>query len=95
MRSVPSTARVASRDGRGETIRLHQDVDLYVTLPGAGDRRVHALAEGRHAWVQVAKGAIRVNGTELDEGDGASVSQETRFEIEGREPSEVLVFDLG
>lgn len=86
---------LASRDGRDETIRLHQDADLYVTQPEPGSRLVHELAEGRHAWVQVAKGQVQVNGKSLDEGDGAAVSQENRLEIEGHEPSEVLVFDLG
>jgi redox-sensitive bicupin YhaK (pirin superfamily) len=86
---------LASSDGRADTIRLQENVDLYVTLPGPGERRVHELASGRHAWVQVAKGAILLNGTGLDEGDGAAASQESRLEIEGREPSEILVFDLG
>ena len=55
----------------------------------------HALADGRYAWVQVARGAVNVNGQELKAGDGAAVSKETKLEISGNaDGSEVLLFDL-
>ena len=37
---------------------------------------------------------ISVNGTTLGEGDGAAVSGEDRLRFLGRQPAEVLVFDL-
>jgi redox-sensitive bicupin YhaK (pirin superfamily) len=49
---------------------------------------------GRHAWVQVARGAIAVNGQPLKQGDGAAISGEKELKIAGQEPSEVLLFDL-
>jgi hypothetical protein len=42
----------------------------------------------------VARGSISVNGTDLSEGDGAAVSGEERLAVVGREPAEILVFDL-
>jgi quercetin 2,3-dioxygenase len=86
---------VASRDGRDGTIQVQQDVELWVTRLLAGDRRTFALRPGRHAWVHVATGAVSLGGTPLREGDGAAISAETGLEFEGREPSEVLLFDLG
>jgi redox-sensitive bicupin YhaK (pirin superfamily) len=86
---------LASRDGREETIQVQQDVDLWVTLLDAGERRAFALRPGRHAWVHVARGAVTLNGTPLGEGDGAAVSAEAGLEFAGTEAAEVLLFDLG
>jgi quercetin 2,3-dioxygenase len=53
------------------------------------------IASGRHAWVQVARGAVEVTGTKLAAGDGAAVSEEKAVAIRASEAAEVLVFDLG
>jgi redox-sensitive bicupin YhaK (pirin superfamily) len=84
---------LASPEGNG-SLQIQQDVSLYVTLLGAGDRRGRDLARGRHAWVQVARGKASLNGRPLEAGDGAAVSDEPRLELEGTTESEVLVFDL-
>lgn len=79
----------------GATV-IHQDVRVYATLLGDGRTAELALAPGRHAWVQVARGAVEVNGTRLEAGDGAAISEEGGLAITGRgaEEAEVLVFDL-
>lgn len=86
---------VASRDGRDGSLRIHQDVALYTTILEPGQTVTHVLAEGRHAWVQMARGRAHVNGTWLAEGDGASVSDETHIELTAHSPTEILVFNLG
>lgn len=85
---------LASKDGRDGSIQVQQDVTLWMTRLGAGDERVHALAPGRHAWVHVARGAVTLNGRELDEGDGVAVSDEADLKLVGRGDAEVLLFDL-
>ena len=60
----------------------------------AGQAVTHGLAAGRHAWVQVARGALTLNGRALEAGDGAAVSDEPALTLVAREPAEVLVFDL-
>jgi len=52
------------------------------------------LSPGRHAWVQVARGAVKLNGETLQAGDGAALSKERRLALEGLKQAEVLVFDL-
>ena len=52
------------------------------------------MKAGRHAWLQLAKGAVTVNGVALQAGDGAAVSEETTLEIRGDAESEFLLFDL-
>jgi redox-sensitive bicupin YhaK (pirin superfamily) len=85
---------LASKDGRDGTIRVQQDVNVWMTLLGEDERRELPLAPGRSAWIHVARGSADVNGTPLREGDGAAVSGEDRLLFLGREPAEVLVFDL-
>ena len=85
---------VASRDAREGSVRVHQDVALYAGLLAAGEKASLALAPGRHAWVQVVRGALDLDGTVLAAGDGAAVSSASRLDVAARAPSELLVFDL-
>ena len=61
---------------------------------GEGEEVAYELRSGRHAWVQLIKGSLRVNEVELRAGDGAAVSEEERLLIRAVEPSEMLLFDL-
>jgi hypothetical protein len=54
----------------------------------------HALQPERHAYVQVARGSVTLNGSKLTTGDGAAISQEKALELTGVEDAEVLLFDL-
>ena len=86
---------VASPDARDGSVTLHADAVLYAGVLEAGSKAEVALAPDRHAWVHVARGTVRVNGTALAAGDGAAISDEPAVRIEGGERGEVLVFDLG
>jgi redox-sensitive bicupin YhaK (pirin superfamily) len=98
---------IASRDARQGSVKIHQDVTLYVALLGEGEQVEHRLAPGRHAWLQVARGSVEVNGKTLAQGDGAAVSNEDKLQIRGQRDSratqaagngkggaEILLFDL-
>ena len=85
---------VASRDGRDGSLRVHQDVDLYAARLKAGQTVTQTLASNRHAWLQVVRGAVTLNGVELHAGDGAAISDEQRLEIRATEAAELLLFDL-
>jgi redox-sensitive bicupin YhaK (pirin superfamily) len=85
---------VAAPDGRDGAITVHADADLYAGLLAAGDTAELELKPGRHAWIQVAKGQLIVNGLTLNEGDGAAVSDETALDLHAETDVEVLVFDL-
>jgi len=86
--------RIAAPGGRDGALIVHQDVSLYAAVLDPGQKATHVLDAGRHAWVQVARGSITLNGIPVQAGDGASVSEEPRLEFEGKEPAEVLLFDL-
>jgi redox-sensitive bicupin YhaK (pirin superfamily) len=85
---------VASRDGRDGSLTIHQDAELYTTLLSRGESVSHPLKAGRHAWVQVARGAATLNGKPLATGDGAAVSGEKALELNATADAEVLLFDL-
>ena len=54
----------------------------------------YELHPGRHAWLQVLRGAVDLNGQTLAVSDGAAVSDETELTIRANEASEVMLFDL-
>lgn len=85
---------IASPDGRDDSVKIHQDTLLYATLLEPGQEVSHELGASRHAWVQVARGAVLVNGQLLEQGDGAALSDERAVTIVGQSPAEVLLFDL-
>lgn len=85
---------VAARDGRNGALPVHQDADLYIANLDEGKVVKHDFAPGRHGWVQVARGSVRVNGFELKEGDGAAIREETTVALKATSPAEVLLFDL-
>jgi redox-sensitive bicupin YhaK (pirin superfamily) len=85
---------VASKSGREESIALNQDADLYLARLQRGEAATHGLRPGRHAWVHVAEGQVRLNGETLKAGDGAAVSDERRLELIAARNSQVLLFDL-
>jgi redox-sensitive bicupin YhaK (pirin superfamily) len=85
---------VASPDGRDGSLTIRQDASLYLGTLEAGRRVSHAVAPGRHAWLQLLRGAARVNGRAVGEGDGVAISEEPAVEVTSDGESEVLVFDL-
>jgi redox-sensitive bicupin YhaK (pirin superfamily) len=85
---------IASRDGREESVRVHQDAELHSTILEEGHSVTHELASGRYGWVQILRGRILLNGTPLEAGDGAAVAQESTIEIAAEAGAEALVFDL-
>jgi redox-sensitive bicupin YhaK (pirin superfamily) len=83
----------SGRPKNGE-LKIHQDVDLYAGVLEPGARTNLDLRPGRHAWVQVVRGDISLNGHDLSSGDGAAVSDETGLQVSARDEAEVLIFDL-
>jgi len=85
---------IASPDGKDGSVTIHQDAKLYVSLLKPGEHVEHELSDGRYAWLQVAKGAVELNGKPLQRGDGAAISEEPKVEINGKEDAEILLFEL-
>ena len=80
--------------GPNAPVTIHQDADLYIARLAEGQEITHDLKSNRHAWVQIARGDVTVDGRELKAGDGAAISKEEEVRVQGKQNSEVLLFDL-
>jgi quercetin 2,3-dioxygenase len=85
---------LASRDAKDGSVKINQDAKLYVSLLKPGEEVAHEFGAKRHGWLQVARGAVELNGKKLNEGDGAAISEEKKIAIKGAQDAEVLLFDL-
>ena len=85
---------VASPDGRDGSITINSNAQVYAGLLDKGHTAELPIAEGRGAWVHVARGKVKINGQELGEGDGAAVEREQLVKLEGVDNAEVIAFDL-
>jgi len=85
---------IASPDGADGSVKINQDAKLFVTLLPPGEEVRHAIDAKRHAWLQVAKGEVQLNGQTLQQGDGAAISDEKELTIRATKDAEVLLFDL-
>ena len=85
---------LASPDAKNGSVKINQDAQLYVTLLKPGEEVSHEFSPGRFGWLQVARGAVELNGEKLNQGDGVAISDEKKLTIKGAENAEVLLFDL-
>ena len=88
---------IASHNGRDGSTTINQDASVYASLLDSGKKLELELGPERHAWVQVVRGELDVNGTKLTKGDGAAISRESKLQLEsvgGNGEAEFLVFDL-
>ena len=85
---------LASKDGRVNSQKIHQDVDLYASILESGKTQEMSLRKGRAAWIQLAEGELEVNGEVLESGDGMAVQEESTLKIKANKETEFLLFDL-
>ena len=85
---------VISPDGRDGSATIHQDAEIYRIRLQPGQRVAHELEPGRGAWLQIAEGALSLNGVALATGDGASTEEAGPLTLAATKPTEALLFDL-
>jgi quercetin 2,3-dioxygenase len=85
---------VASPDGADGSLKIEQDAKIYLATLAPGSELAFNLVSGRHAWLQVLRGSLRLNGESLAAGDGAAASDESQLTLDPLAPSEVMLFDL-
>lgn len=85
---------VASKSGRNGSVSMNQDVDMYAAkAQDAGEKTVKTYVH-RKLWVQVIAGEVKVDGTRLEAGDGAGITQVEALKLEWTKGSEFLFFDM-
>ena len=86
---------VGSRDGRDNSLTIHQDVNLYLGSLDKSDRLTYKIDDNRAVWLQVTAGFVKLNDRLLQAGDGAAIMNEAELAIAGNsQESEILLFDL-
>lgn len=85
---------VISPDGRDGSATIHQDADIYRIRLQPGQSVTHQLKPGRGAWLQIAEGALTLNGVALQTGDGASTEKAGTLTLAATQATEALLFDL-
>jgi len=85
---------VISPDGRDGSATIHQDAEVHRIRLQPGQSATHELKPGRGAWLQVAEGALALNGVALETGDGASTEESGTLTLVATKPTEALLFDL-
>lgn len=85
---------VAAPEPDDGALRIHQDAQIYLSQLGAGRHVEHPLVAGRHAWLQVLRGDVTVNGEPLGVSDGAAISNELSIVVQAQSDAEVMLFDL-
>ncbi len=86
--------QIASPDGADGSLVINRDARVFAGVFDAKTEQTIALGPDRHAWIQVVRGSLRVNGSQIGPGDGAAASDETTLELVFDEDSEIIVFDL-
>jgi redox-sensitive bicupin YhaK (pirin superfamily) len=85
---------IASPDGAAGSVTIHQDARVYAGLFDSDESAMLEVADGRRAYVHVARGSVTLNDTPLGAGDAAKLLGPQRLALTGGEGAEVLVFDL-
>jgi redox-sensitive bicupin YhaK (pirin superfamily) len=86
--------RLVRPDGRDGSIRIAQDAHLSVAEVGAGARIEAGVGDGRHGYLHVARGTVRIGDETLGAGDAVTWTGAGRLEIVADEASALMLFDL-
>jgi len=85
---------VGSRDGRDESLTIHQDVNLYSTELDEGAETKLELDKSRQGFLQVVRGSAEIDGEELGAGDAVTMQNQTAFTVRALQDAELLFFDM-
>ena len=85
---------VASRSGANGSLRIHQDVGIYLCDLSAGGDVSFEITPGRHVWVQVLEGSMKANGHAVSTGDAVAASDERALRFNAETQTQLMLFDL-
>ncbi len=85
---------VVSPDGAEGSVRMNQDARLYAGLFDGEEQATLEIANGRRAYVHLARGELGINGRRITAGDALKLTDVERLVLSDGADAEVLVFDL-
>jgi redox-sensitive bicupin YhaK (pirin superfamily) len=84
---------VAAPQAPESAVTIHSDASIARAVLAPGGALSAPITRG-HAWVQVARGSLVVDGHALKQGDGLAVKDTAALSLSSDEGAEALVFDL-
>jgi quercetin 2,3-dioxygenase len=86
---------ILSPDGRGDSLKVHQDVEMHAARLSKDESIEHPIAAGRSAWVQLVHGELQLKSGEiLRAGDGLAIVDQASVQLKAQSDAELLLFDL-
>jgi quercetin 2,3-dioxygenase len=85
---------LASPDAAQGSLLLHQNARVFAALLDGEERLNYGLAAGRHVYLHVARGTVKVANMPLTAGDALMIGDEAEISLEGAVDAELLLFDL-
>jgi len=89
-----SMSLIASPDGQDGSVTIHQDARLYAALLQEHEELAYSMPTGRRVYIHLARGKLKLNGLDLEAGDGAKIWGENINILSTAAGSEALLFDL-
>lgn len=83
-----------SPDGRDGSMSIRADAEIYAATLHGDQQIDHIMADGARGWIQLAKGAVTVNGHALRRGDGLAIRDSGRLEFQDGDAAELLYFEF-
>ena len=86
--------KIAGPEGSRGAVAIRQDAAIFATHLVGGETADFIVERGRHAWLQVARGELSVNGTVLRSGDAVATSRPVHLHARATQDVDALLFDL-
>lgn len=83
-----------SPDGHSKSIKINQDVELFIGKLDPKGKVEHSIQEQRGPWIQLIDGELTLSGNKLSPGDGAAVDGEGHLQFSSDTGAHFLMFDL-
>jgi redox-sensitive bicupin YhaK (pirin superfamily) len=85
---------VASTDGRGGSIPIHADAELYAATLTPGAAIKQPLQRFNNGWLQLVRGSMTANDVAMEAGDGLALTGEDTLSLHSAAGAEFLFFEL-
>jgi redox-sensitive bicupin YhaK (pirin superfamily) len=84
---------LASDDGANDSLVINQDAKVLGATLKTGERLTYDVKAGRHGYLVLAAGSVRLNGEVLNARDGAAVTGAESVTLQGIEDAEIVFVD--
>ena len=86
-------AMLASGSGEQDSLVINQDANVLGATLKAGESLTYEVKAGRHGYLVLAEGSVRLNGQVMKARDGAAITGAESLILEGIEDAEIVFVD--